>query len=360
MSYWHDFTHPVITNAGDNQEFTEVAEGELGIPTNAQDVADKFDSPKRQRPKSAVTVTPSPSKRAKSMPRLHRRRYGGKRTRRRQPYMHGASYRAGSYNPVHFRRRRRSRYSRRKLRWGTKVRKQALGLFEGKRNVVNSQDVNARDQNTILNLGLFNNFVTDEFADDHGDIKSAQFNGRKIHVRGIKFNLWCFNKTVTHPCIVRVICGWRKIYADIGTAGFPLNNFAIFRNTDTKQHARLLTETADWQRNVTWRTTKAPIDKQAFHLVKDMTFQLGPSDKEDEQNHGNAFKQISFWWELNNRILNTRADILSTDDANTRGKKLSFYPVVIIYHNNAEVGTSVSTLVDYKYDYAVYWKDPLG
>jgi len=360
--YWHDFTHPVIGEAGDNDEEVEVAEDFLGIPGDAQEAAEKIEhTPKRQRgdfgKRGPAQVTPSPKK--KGMPQLHRRRYGGIRSGRRG-YMHGASQRAGPYNPVHYRRVKRRRYRRRKLRWGTKVRKQALGLFEGKRLVVANQDRDNRDQNVILNIALFNNFISDTSTTDGGTIQTSKFNGRGVHIRGVKFNLWCFNKTITHPTIVRVICGWRRIYADVGTTGQGTNALSIFKNTDSKEKARLLTETADWTRNVTWRTTKAPIDKSAFHVAKDMTFHLGPSDKEDEQNHGNALKQTTFWWEMNNRLLHTRTRIEETDDANTRGKKLSFYPVVMIYHNNPEVGTAVSTLIDIKYDFVVYWKDPLG
>lgn len=358
MSYWHDFTHPVITEAGDNDEATDVAEDFLGIPSEAQDVADKFDTPRRKR--GPIKVTPDSTARTSSMPRLSRRRYGGTRSRR-QPYMHGASHRAGSYNPVHYRGRRRGRGRRRKLRWGTKVRKQALGLFEGKRLVKANTTVDSQAQNTIWKLAPFVDFVNDDnTATEIGDIKTSRFNGRGVHVRGIKVNLWCFNKTLTHPCIVRVICGWRKIYADVGTTGIGINTEAIFLNTDTKEKARLLSETADVERGVTWRTTKAPIDKSAFKVEKDMTFQLGPSDKTDEQNHGNALKQVSFWWEMNNRILRARTSIDVTDSSDTRLKKLGFNPVIMVYHCNHEIGETVTTPVDYRYDYAIYWKDPLG
>jgi len=363
--YWHAFTHPIISEAGDNDEEVEVAEDFLGIPGDAQDAAEAIEGSPAKRQKGDFgkrgpsQVTPSPQK---SMPRLHRRRYGGTRSSKggRQPFMHGASHRAGAYNPVHYRRSRRGSYRRRKLRWGTKVRKQALGLFEGKRNVVANTDVLNRAQNSIHVVSLFSQFVNDQASAEVGKIKTARFNGRGVHIRGIKFNLWAFNKTITHPVIVRVICGWRQVYADVGSAAQGVNTLSIFRNTDTKEKARTLAETADWLRNVTWRTTKAPIDKSAFRVAKDMTFHLGPSDKEDEQNHGNAFKQLSFWWEMNNKILHTRTEIDPLDDVNTQAKKLNFYPVIMIYHCNPEVGNTVTSLVDLKYDYCVYWKDPLG
>jgi len=356
--YWHDFTHPVITEAGDNDEATDVAEDFLGIPGDAQKGADAIESHFPDRKRNRTPDIRSPNRRPKKMPQLHRRRYGG--TKKRRAGYRSASQRAGAYNPVHYRRtgRRRRRY--RKLRWGTKVRKQALGLFEGKRNVVAKEEKPAFAQNTLWRVEMFEPFVTDVAGTEIGDIKSNEFSGRVIHIRGIKFNLWMFNKTVTHPVVVRVICGWRKVYADIGTAGHAINRNSIFKNTDTGERARNLTECAAWQRNVTWRQHQIPIDKQAFKVEKDMTIHLGPSDKEDEQNHGNALKQFSFWWEMNNRKLTTRVDIDSADDTETRLKKLSYNPVVMVYHCNPEVGTDVTSLVDYKYDYCVYWKDPLG
>jgi len=376
MSYWHDFTHPVITEAGDNDEATEVAEDFLGIPGDAQDAADRLDRTHRKRQRGdfgkrgPAQVTPTGKRnrppdirksnpRGKKMPMLHRRRYGGIR-KRRGGYVHGASQRAGAYNPVHYRRtgRRRRRY--RKLRWGTKVRKQALGLFEGKRLVVNKQTIAAREQNNPWIEYMFKNFVTDSDATEVTEIKSVEFAGRAINLRGIKINLWLFNKTITHPVVVRIICGWQKVYADVGSAAQGVNQKSIFRNTDTKERARQLNECAPWQRGVTWRQCTVPIDKQAFHVEKDMTVHLGPSDKDDEQNHGNALKQMAFWWEFNNRKLTARVDIASTDDTNTRLKKLSFNPVMFVYHCNPEVGTDTTSLVDYKYDYCVYWKDPLG
>jgi len=374
--YWHDFTHPVITNAGDNREFTEVAEGELGIPSNAQEAAEKLEdyhSPDRQRGKrgsSAVVITPDRNQ----MPL--RRRYGGRRSRGGG---HGSrtTYYAGASNPILHRKRGRRRRRRRKLRWGTKVRKQALGLFEGKRYVTPVAVQNDIDSDVPQRIALLPGLLQNTDKDTHDDvpglvdvsqplgvstIATSKITGLQFMVRGCKFNMIVKNENTTHPAVVRMICGWRRTYADMGGTAMGVNTLHIFRNTDNKTRMVPLNLTAAAQRGAVWRNATAPIDKAAFHVVKDFTFLLGPKPStttpNEEAVHGNHRKSISFWWEMYNKRMNFISDLLTTDSALDKENKMTWYPVVIYYHSNPENATTVN--VDYTYDFCVYYKDPRG
>jgi len=374
--YWHDFTHPVITNAGNNDEFTQVAEDELGIPGNAQQAADtieNYQSPDRQRGKrgsSAVVITPERNQ----MPL--RRRYGGRRSR---GGYHGsrATYGARASNPIIYRKRGRRRGRRRKLRWGTRVRKQALGLFEGKRYVTPVATINDVSANDIQRIALLPGLLQNTDKDTHDDvpglvdvsqplgvsaIATSKITGLEFMIRGCKFNLLCKNENVTHPVIVRVICGWRRTYADMGGTAMGVNTLHIFRNTDNDTRMVPLNLTAAAQRNAVWRNANAPIDKKAFHLIKDFKFLLGPKPSSNGLNeeavHGNHHKQISFWWEMYNKRMNFISDLLAGDSALDKENKMTWYPVVMVYHTNPESNTDCA--VDYSYDFCVYYKDPRG
>jgi len=59
---------------------------------------------------------------------------------------------------------------------------------------------------------------------------------------------------------------------------------------------------------------------------------------------------------MNNRKLNIKRVILEADLSSTIETKMTWYPCVYYFHMNAEDVTEC--LVDYAYDYCVYWKDP--
>jgi len=373
--YWHDFTHPVITNAGDNQEFTEVAEGELGIPSDAQKAAEtieNYQSPDRQRGKRghSAIVTPDRVSPRRPMPRLHRRRYGG----RRSYNTHRAVFRSGVGNPVVSRKRTKRRGRRRRLRWGTRIRKQALGLFEGKRYVqpvaVLSNVASSDVQHVAMLPGLLQNTDKDTHDDviDPTDVSqplgvstiaTSKITGLEFMIRGAKINMLCVNDSTTLPVVVRVICGWRRTFADMGGTAMGVNTLHIFRNTDNKTRMVPLNLTAAAQRNAPWRNSAAPIDKTAFHVEKDFTFMLGPKAPDEEQVHGNSHKSISFWWELNNKRMKLISDLLPGDSALEKENKMTWYPVIMFYHQSHETSAPTST-VDYYYDFCVYYKDPRG
>ena len=374
--YWHDFSHPVITNAGDNREFIDVTEGELGIPSDAQKAAEKienYNSPDRQRGKrgsSAVIITPD----RQQMPL--RRRYGGPRSRRGY---HGniAARRAGASNAIIYRKRGKRRRRRRKLRWGTRVRRSALGLFEGKRYVTPVAVQNDVAKDDVQRIALLPGLIQNTDKDTHDDvpglvdvsqplgvasIQTSKVTGLQMMIRGCKFNITVKNDS-TVPIVVRFICGWRRTFADMGGTAMGTNALHIFRNTDNNTRMVPLNLTAAAQRGAVWRNITAPIDKTAFHVEKDFTFYMGPKPataegSEAETLHGNNFKSISFWWEMYNKRMNFISDLLPGDSALDKENKMTWYPVVMFYHTNPEnAGIAVA---DYSYDFCVYYKDPRG
>ena len=370
--YWHDFTHPVITGAGDNDEFIDVTEGELGIPSDAQKAAEAIegspDRPYGKRGHSAI-VTPDRVSPRRPMPRLHRRRQGGRRG------YHGsiATFRAGVGNPIVYRRLGKRRRRRRKLRWGTRVRRSALGLFEGKRYVtpLATQDnvASSSPQRIALLPGLLRNTDKDTHDDVPGlvdvsqplgtaTIATSKITGLEFLIRGCKFNMLVKNDSTANPVVVRVICGWRRTFADMGGTAMGVNTLHIFRNTDDTTRMVPLNLTSAAQRGAVWRNVHAPIDKKAFHVEKDFSFHLGPKGTGEEQVHGNSIKSISFWWEMRNKRMKFISDLLPTDSALDKENKMTWYPVVIFYHQGPE--SALNDPVDYSYDFCVYYKDPRG
>jgi len=371
--YWHDFSHPVITNAGDNREFINVAENELGIPGDAQGAAEtieNYKSPDRQRGKrgsSSVIITPD----RQQMPL--RRRYGGTRSRRGY---HGsmATYKAGASNPVVYRRRGKRRRRRRKLRWGTRVRKAALGLYEGKRYVQPVAVQNNVAAGTLQRIALLPGLLQNTDKDTHDDvidptdvsqplgvstIATSKITGLEFLIRGAKINMLVTNDTVTQPVVVRVICGWRRTFADMGETAMGVNTLHIFKNTDNKTRMVPLNLTAAAQRNAEWRNVNAPIDRKAFYVAKDFSFHLGPKAAAEEAVHGNNTKSISFWWEMRNKRMQFISDLLPTDSALAKENKMTWYPVIMFYHQSPE-SNAAGIVVDYTYDFCVYYKDPRG
>jgi len=377
-SKWKKFTTDLKKTAED--EWNSLTQTYRDISQDARDFIDvetgysnygdpKHVSPKRGRGKrgsSSVVITPDRNQ----MPL--RRRYSGKRSRRGH---HGsaATYRAGASNPIVYRRSRKRRGRRRRLRWGTKVRKQALGLFEGKRYVTPLATQNDVASSEVQRIALLPGLLRDFDKDTHDDvpglvdvsqpqgsatIATSKFKGLQFMIRGCKFNMLVKNESLILPIVVRVICGWRRTYADMGGTAMGVNTLHIFRNTDDKTRMVPLNLTAAAQRGAAWRNINAPIDKTAFHVEKDFSFHLGPKDANEEQVHGSAVKSISFWWEMRNKRMNFISDLLPTDSALDKENKMTWYPVVMFYHQSPESGAAV--VADYFYDFCVYYKDPQG
>jgi len=378
-SKWNKFTHDLKKTARDEwnsltQTYRDISQDTrdfIDAETNYSSYSDpKHVSPKRQgnkRGSSSVVITPERNQ----MPL--RRRYGGTRSRRGH---HGsmATYRAGASNPIHYRRTRKRRGRRRKLRWGTRVRKSALGLFEGKRYVTPVAVINNAAAGDIQRIALFPGLLQNTDKDTHDDvpgpvdvsqplgvssIATSKVTGLEFMVRGCKFNLMCQNEATGAPAVVRVICGWRRTYADMGGTAMGVNTLHIFRNTDNNTRMVPLNLTASAQRNANWRNTNAPIDRKAFHVEKDFTFHLGPKGTAEEQVHGNNTKSVSFWWEMRNKRMNFISDLLPGDSALDKENKMTWYPVVMFYHNPPEP-TAGGEAVDFTYDFCVYYKDPRG
>jgi len=381
-SKWKKFTTDLKKTARD--EWNSLTQTYRDISQDTRDFIDaetryseysdpKHVSPKRQsgkRGSSSVIITPD----RQQMPL--RRRYNGTRSRRGY-HASRATYRAGAGNPIVHRKLGKRRRRRRRLRWGTKVRRSALGLFEGKRYVqplaVQSNVLANAVQRIALLPGLIRNFDKDtqdnvgaptDVSQPMGSqtIQTAKVTGLQCMIRGCKFNMLVTNEGELNPVVVRMICGWRRTYADMGGTAMGVNTLHIFRNTDDKTKMVPLNLTAAAQRGAVWRNPNAPIDKTAFHVVKDFTFHLGPKGStttpNEEAIHGNNTKSLSFWWEMHNKRMNFISDLLPGDSALDKENKMTWYPVVIFYHSCPE--NAIEPFCTYSYDFCVYYKDPRG
>lgn len=244
----------------------------------------------------------------KTQTKMFKKRHAPRRSGRGGVFGRGHSGAdAGAYNPVRYRRSTQRRYKYRKLRWGTKVRKQALGLFEGRRYVKDVVTDTGLGQAIVSRVQLLSEMIHDEIPEiDEGRttvhdgqiqkkdlILSKKLHGMSVMMRGVKMHFLISNTSTTQKCNVRIICGWRKINYLPGTS-IAANAAAIFKNTDTQETNLNLPFTARYVRGATWTAINAPIDKKAFVVAKDMTFHLGTRDANQEQVHGNNTKKLSF------------------------------------------------------------------
>jgi len=270
-------------------------------------------------------------------------------------------------NRVYNRKRSGSGRGRRRLRTGTKVRKHALGLFEGKRKneiVRSNPAVAARFITRINLLEGFGSGLTVPTGGDNSIVTSI-FAGREAFIRGVKMNWLIENLSATQPVDVRIICGWRKINA-FATLDISADTSAIFKNTTSKKAPFKLDDTAhgssaaNFGDNAYWMLGTAPISKKHFHCEKDMTFRLGPTGSDQEQVFGSNVKRLQFWWELNNKRFVVKRQVLSTGTVADQEANANWWPVVYYYHvTPLAAGQAVAT-VDYNKSWQVYYKDPLG
>ena len=274
-----------------------------------------------------------------------------------------AGYRSGRFNRIISRKRGRSRGRRRKLRFGTQVRKQALGLFEGKRygRVQAFNGVLSNVMSRFEPMDLMTTYETPAADTAQGmlTIPTGLRQGLKIFVRGIRIQLHIRNNQATQPVDVRIICGWRK-HSALGKALLdpPAEYYHwIFKNRSTTQEPVALNATTEFL-NMPCSTVMAPLaSSKHFVCAKDMVIRLGANNGGDE-NAGENFHLMKIWWELNNKINKLEKD--DTDSVPGDAEQLmDWYPVVYVYHTDPSNVTPTSD-VTYNFYSKVYWKDPLG
>lgn len=269
-------------------------------------------------------------------------------------------------NRVYYRKRKRTGYRRRKLRWGTAVRKNALGLFEGKRKleVIRTTTLASRSLNRTALLGEFTNPTVG--LSSGGSLVSSEFAGRECFIRGFKINFLAINSSTAAETDVRIICGWRKINAqpdqDITSATNSI--FHIFRNTTNGNGAVELLETAHGTSaagvadGAVWMLNNAPIDKKVFHVEKDISFRLGPDTFDGEQVFGGNRKKMSFWWDLKNKRWQNKVANTASATVTEVEQNANWFPCMYFYHTPPTVTTSFN--VDFLHSWITYYKDPLG
>jgi len=269
-------------------------------------------------------------------------------------------------NRVYSRKRRGSYSSRRRMRPGTKVRKQALGLFKGKRKLEIVRSNPAVAARFVTRINLMENFGADITVPTGGDsIVSSVFAGRECFVHEVKMSWLIENNSATQPVDVRVIYDWRNINA-FATLDISADTSAIFKNTTNKKAPIKLLNTAHGSssandgNNAYWMLADTPINKKHFHCEKDMTFRLGPTKSDQEQVFGSNVKRLQFWWELNNKRFQVKRSLLSTASIVDLEANANWWPVVYYYHVTPLAARQAVATVDYNKSWQVYYKDPLG
>jgi len=274
-------------------------------------------------------------------------------------------------NRVYYRKRRGSYRRNRRMRPGTRVRKEALGLFEGKRKVevVRNSAITTAVTPVRTNLvGEIVNPLTNVGTGGDSIATSVTMAGREVFLRGIKIQMLAINDSTTTPVDVRIICGWRKINGDaalniVGGVNVP---FHIFKNTSNGKGAVQLNETAHGNSsgengdNARWLLANAPLDPKVFHCEKDMTFRLGPANVEEEQIYGDNRKRVSIWWDLKNKRWGFKQQMQSTTTTLEREGAANWWPVMYFYHTVPLSETQPATTVNYWHSWITYFKDPLG
>jgi len=266
----------------------------------------------------------------------------------------------------------RKRYRRRrKLRYGTKIRKQALGLFEGRRLVVvqtylNAAPVAARAIGRVpLTVPLTN--PTSDISLNASEVVQKTMSGVSCFLRGFKINMLMSNESTTTPVDVRIICGWRKFYSNVDTApNTNFNRFHIFKNTITKRAPVQLDDTANGSTGGTSSTQdvymlgKAPLSSKYFHCEKDFSFRLGPNNTTAEEIFGSNIKRLSFWWDLKNKQYRLKAALAPGATESQAEQAASFFPCVYFYHTTPLQPNAATADVNYYMSHTIYWKDPIG
>jgi len=289
----------------------------------------------------------------------NRTRHGLRGYRKPQGTARYAGFRSGRSNRVVSRRRGGPKRGRRRLRWGTRVRKASLGLYEGKRygRTFESLSVNSNAPQRYEPCDLMATTQSDSgVAQGRESIVSSTRTGHDIHIRGIRFMLHMRNNKLDAPVDIRIICGWRKkFYQNDPVAGGWGH---MFKDRKDKQEPVLLGATQEYG-DLRCTTMMAPLASgKYFHCEKDMVVRLGPSAVDSSE--GSSFKVLPIWWELNNKKnrfeINDNLPVAGDAEAN-----MDWYPVMIFYNvdpSDPAVGqTSSVTYTGYS---TVFYKDPIG
>lgn len=273
-----------------------------------------------------------------------------------------AGFRSGRSNRVVSRKRGRTSGRRRKLRFGTRVRKEALGLFEGKRH---GRTLTVTANNNIVGRWQFMDQMRVETAPAAGvpqggveTVISSTFEGYKFHVRGIKAVIHVTNKSTTAPVDVRVIFGWRKKPA-IGTEIHVGATWGrIFKDRRDNQEPVLLSGTQEYA-DLRATCANAPLASgKYFHCAKDMVVRLGPSALDTSE--GSSFRMFPVWWELNNKLNRIEEDFTTTVSRDFE-KHADWYPVMYyMVTNPSDAAVGAVAEVDFNCYATLYYKDPRG
>jgi len=266
----------------------------------------------------------------------------------------------------------RKRYRRRRrLRYGTKVRKQALGLFEGRRSVVNQTfltgaSVTARTVGRVSLMEPLTNPTT-EIATNSSETVQRTLSGTGCFLRGFKIQMLFSNESTTTPVDVRIICGWRKFFTNVDTAvDTGSSRFEIFKNSITQRAPVQLIETANGtgggvvSTNDVYMLGKAPLSSKYFHCEKDFSFRLGPNNTTSEEVFGSNIKRLQFWWDLHNKQYKFKTAVAPGSSEATVEKAATFWPCVYFYHTTPLQPGEAAAPVNYYMSHVIYWKDPIG
>jgi len=385
--YWHDFTHPIIGEAGDNDEEIAAAEDVLGIPGDVQEAAEAVEekipatvTPSKRKqddyPEEEPDVKPPPEKEhaprqegsslAKAAARgkmRGRRSFGGRRSYgRRRRFV---------------RRRFKRRYGRRrfgrKRTWSKRVRRSALKLHESKRH--NRQikgDLSIRTGDMMPTpsaprVYYFELANVDDYKTSDGTIEELKSHrvGRYTYATGTSIKLYLRNKLTTTTLWVRVILGYKKLdrenessneFSEDNSSSNPndadAKRYKIFKTTVGEKNCSL----NQWQDNGTFadrenfQVMDAPLDKKYIRVWKDYKFRL--LGNEDESHHRDALKS-KLYWNHRNRMIKWEDDgVEKTDDVN-------WMPAMWVYLCSADMTGGIGPpSLQMQADVTHYFKDP--
>jgi len=378
--YWHEFTHPVISEAGDNDKEIAAAEDVLGIPGEAQEAAEAIEG------KIPATVTPQKRKQdnypdeepdTKPPPeKEHAPRQegtdgtGAMRSRMRYPKRYGRRRRFT-------RRRVKRRYGRRrfgrKRTWSKRVRRSALKLHESKRHNRQIDGDLAPRTATAMPTPLAPRIYYFELAnvDDYKssdatieELKSVRV-GRYTYATGTSIKLYLRSKLAAETLWVRVILGYKKLDRenessdefDATNSSSNVNDmdakrYKIFKTTVGEKNCSLnqWVDNGNFTDRKLYQVMDAPLDRKYVRVWKDYKFRL--LGKGDESHHRDALKSKLYWNHRNKMIKWEDDGVEKTDDVN-------WMPAMWIYCCSADMNELDGTpAISLHADVTHYFKDP--
>jgi len=300
---------------------------------------------------------------------------------------HGGSYggrSSGGNRIINRKRFRRGRRRGRRLRWGTRVRREALKLGEGLRYTERNTAISV-DRNDPVRYRLFAQLRTAVGSDVATSIEQlgestigqqgnssvsasgTLMTGLKAKMRGVKINMMFVNQwndtDATPPAVqrgamdVRIICGWRKGNQSI--VHTQQGDLTIFKNKGNTESGLQLANTEPLREGRPWDSMKASLDKQKYIFAKDMVFRLGPNSQSGtiDTPYGPFAKKVSFWWEFNNKELSLLRGEPNSGDLFQQ--RCNWYPMMWIYHTPAFADVAAGkAFCEYNVSWRLYWRDP--